>query len=43
MRNDLGEPIFYYGFIDKTKILFAQDSKIIGQIKQKMKEKNLVR
>ncbi len=43
VRDDAGNIIFYYGFITKNKIIFAQDPKIIGQIKQKLKEKSLVR
>jgi hypothetical protein len=43
IRNSNGNPFFYYAFIDKTKILFAQDPKVLNQIKQKIKEKSLVR
>jgi hypothetical protein len=43
VRDSNGNPFFYYAFIDKTKVLFAQDPKVLSQIKQKIKEKSLVR
>jgi hypothetical protein len=43
VRDPNGNPFFYYAFLDKTKVLFAQDPKVLSQIKQKIKEKNLVR
>ena len=42
-RDSAGNPFFYYGFIDRNKILFAQDPKLIGEITRKIKEKSLVR
>ena len=43
VRDQYGNPFFYYSFIDKTKILFAQDPKLIQEITKKIKNKNLVR
>ncbi|MEN9921462.1 MAG: hypothetical protein RLZZ517_440 [Candidatus Parcubacteria bacterium] len=43
VRDSNGNPFFYYAFLDKTKVLFAQDPKVLSQIKQKIKEKSLVR
>lgn len=43
VRDESGKPFFYYSFIDKSKILFAQDPKILGEVSRKIKEKNLVR
>jgi hypothetical protein len=43
VRDSKGTPFFYYAFLDKTKILFAQDPKLLGEISRKMKEKSLVR
>jgi hypothetical protein len=43
LRDENGNPYFYYAFIDKDKILFAQDSKLIGEIVRKVREKQLVR
>lgn len=43
VRDPNGTPFFYYAFIDKTKILFAQDPKLLNEISRKIKEKNLVR
>jgi hypothetical protein len=43
LRDENGTPYFYYTFIDKDKILFAQDSRLIGEIVRKVREKQLVR
>jgi hypothetical protein len=43
VRDPKGTPFFYYAFIDKTKILFAQDPALLGEISRKIKEKSLVR
>ena len=43
VRDVDGNILFYYAFIDKTKILFAQDPVLVGEITRKMKEKSLVR
>lgn len=43
LRDENGNPYFYYTFIDKDKILFAQDSRLIGEIVRKVREKQLVR
>lgn len=43
VRDPSGAPFFYYSFIDKTKILFAQDPKVLNEISRKIKEKSLVR
>lgn len=43
IRDSNGAPYFYYTFIDKDKILFAQDPKLITEIVRKMKEKQLIR
>lgn len=43
IRDQYGNPTFYYTFIDKTKILFAEDPKLLPEIIKKIKEKNLVR
>lgn len=43
VRDPNGNPFFYYSFIDKTKILFAQDPKVLNEISRKIKEKSLVR
>jgi hypothetical protein len=43
VRDQNGTPFFYYSFIDKTKILFAQDPKVLSEISRKIKEKSLVR
>jgi hypothetical protein len=43
VRDPNGNPFFYYSFIDKTKIIFAQDPKLLTEISRKIKEKNLVR
>jgi hypothetical protein len=43
VRDPNGTPFFYYAFIDRTKILFAQDPKLLNEISRKIKEKNLVR
>jgi hypothetical protein len=42
-RDEKGTPFFYYGFINRDKIIFAQDPMLIGEISQKIKEKSLVR
>lgn len=43
VRDPNGNPFFYYAFIDRTKILFAQDPKLLNEISRKIKEKSLVR
>lgn len=43
VRDPKGTPIFYYAFINRDKILFAQDPKIVGEINRKIKEKSLIR
>lgn len=43
VRDTNGTPFFYYAFIDKTKILFAQDPQLLNEISRKVKEKSLVR
>lgn len=43
VRDENGTPYFYYTFIDRDKILFAQDPKLITEIVRKIKEKQLVR
>lgn len=43
VRDSNGNPFFYYSFIDRDKILFAQDPKIVNEINRKIKEKQLVR
>jgi hypothetical protein len=43
VRDSNGNPLFYYAFIDKTKILFAQNPKVLNEISRKIKEKKLVR
>lgn len=43
VRDPNGTPFFYYAFIDREKLLFAQDPKIVGEISRKIKEKSLVR
>lgn len=43
IRDENGTPFFYYTFIDRDKILFAQDPKLITEIIRKIKEKQLVR
>lgn len=43
VRDPNGSPYFYYTFIDRDKILFAQDPKLITEIVRKIKEKQLVR
>lgn len=43
VRNENGSPFFYYAFIGKDKILFAQNPKLIAEIVKKIKQKQLVR
>lgn len=43
IRNENGSPFFYYAFIGKDKILFAQNPKLISEIIKKMKQKQLIR
>lgn len=43
VRDSNGTPFFYYSFIDKTKIIFAQKPELLSEITRKMKEKSLVR
>lgn len=43
VRDENGSPYFYYMFLDKDRILFAQDPKLITEIVRKIKEKQLVR
>lgn len=43
IRNQNGSPFFYYAFIDRNKILFAQDPALIGEIIRKIRQKQLVR
>ncbi len=43
VRDSNGTPYFFYAFIEKDKILFAQDPKLITEIVRKIKEKQLVR
>ncbi len=43
VRDPNGNPFFYYTFVDRNKILFAQDPKIVNEINRKIKEKQLVR
>ena len=43
VRDSNGTPFFYYTFIDKDRILFAQDPKLITEIVRKIKEKQLIR
>jgi nitrate reductase NapE component len=43
VRNENGSPFFYYAFIGKDKILFAQDPKLIGEIIRKTKQRDLIR
>jgi len=43
VRDPKGNPFFYYGFINRDKVIFAQDPKLIGEISRKIKEKSLVR
>ncbi len=43
LRDENGTPYFYYAFIDRDKILFAQDPSLIPEIVRKIREKQLVR
>lgn len=43
LRDENGTPYFYYTFIDRDKILFAQDPSLIPDIVRKIREKQLVR
>lgn len=43
IRGENGTPFFYYAFIDRSKLLFAQDPKLLNEISRKIKEKSLVR
>lgn len=43
IRDSNGTPFFYYAFIDNTKILFAQDPRLLNEIIKKVKSKSLVR
>ncbi len=43
VRDSNGNPFFYYTFINREKILFAQDPVIVNEINRKIKEKQLVR
>lgn len=43
LRDQNGSPYFFYTFIDRDKILFAQDSRLIADIVRKIREKQLVR
>lgn len=43
VRDSNGTPFFYYAFIDRNKILFAQDPTLLNEISRKIKEKSLVR
>lgn len=43
VRDPNGNPFFYYSFIDNTKILFAQDPRLLNEITKKIKAKSLVR
>ncbi len=43
LRDQNGAPYFYYAFIDRDKILFAQDPKLIPEIIRKIREKQLIR
>ncbi len=43
VRDTTGNPFFFYSFIDRDKIIFAQDPKILGEVIRKIKEKSLVR
>jgi len=42
-RDDNGNPFFYYAFIERDKILFAQDPVLVGEIIRKVKERQLIR
>ncbi len=43
VRNENGTPFFYYAFIDRNKILFAQDPIIVGDLIRKIRQRQLVR
>ncbi len=43
IRDDNGTPFFFYTFIERDKILFAQNPKLITEIGRKLREKQLVR
>lgn len=43
LRNENRTPFFYYAFLNKEKILFAQDPTLVGEIIRKMRQKDLVR
>lgn len=43
VRDAEGNPFFYYAFLDRNKILFAQDPKVVSEINKKMKQVQLVR
>jgi hypothetical protein len=43
VRDAEGNPFFYYAFLDRNKILFAQDPRVINEINKKTKQVQLVR
>jgi hypothetical protein len=43
VRDANGNPFFYYTFLDRNKILFAQDPKVVNEINNKIKQVQLVR
>lgn len=43
VRDTKGKPFFYYAFINRDKVLFAQDPKLLNEIVRKIKDKSLVR
>jgi hypothetical protein len=43
MRNENGTPFFYYAFLGKDKVLFAENPKVIAEVVKKMRQKQLIR
>lgn len=43
VRDPNGTPFFYYAFIDNTKVIFAQDPRLLNEVIKKIKAKSLVR